>query len=83
LFDTSSDPQKFGQYPREIYAKFRSEAVARLTAAGIRVIDANEYLQSVGSGPDDFIDVVHLSPSGHARIAELLATEIEQVAPQP
>lgn len=83
LFDTTTNPQAFGEYPREIYATFRREATARLEAANIRVIDANQYLADTGVELRDFIDIVHLSPTGHARIVELLTAEIERVVSPP
>jgi len=83
LFDTSKNPQVFGQFPKEIYARFRREAAARLEGAGVRVIDANEYLAANGVELKDFIDIVHLSPTGHARIAQLLASEVAEIVPQP
>ena len=60
----------------ELYAEFRERVVPELRAAGIPVIDANVMLAGIPEPRSLFVDAVHLSPAGHARIADMLSQPV-------
>lgn len=62
------------RYPPELYTRFRELALPLLTEAGLEAHDASAHLVRVGTNPQDFdlIDTVHLSATGHRRMAEWL-----------
>lgn len=74
-------PSSAERYPPELYTRFRELALPGLAAAGVEAHDASAYLAEAGTNPRDFdlIDTVHLSVTGHRRMAEwlerLIATE--------
>lgn len=51
-----------------------ADVVASLTRAGVDPVDARAWLAS--AGPEDFVDPIHLSPAGHARLAAWLGPEL-------
>ncbi len=68
----------------DLYREFRRQAVERLAAGGVAVVDASERLARVGGGGDGarfFVDPVHLSPIGHDKLAEALAPELVGLRP--
>ena len=66
----------YAVYFPELYAEFRERVVPELRAAGIPVIDANVMLAGIPEPRSLFVDAVHLSPAGHARIADMLSQPV-------
>jgi hypothetical protein len=61
------------------YARFRARAVAELAKQRIQTFDASAALLAGAQGATLFLDPVHLSASGHAAMARLLAPRIERM----
>jgi hypothetical protein len=73
-FDTSD--RYWVHFPAR-YREFRQRVVPALAAAGVETLDGSELLRdAAGSREPLFLDAVHLSRNGYARIADVVVARI-------